>query len=100
MKGMRAPLQPGAEVDEGPAARVLMRRQMKGRLTQWRKRLLNCPGASMNLLARRSQASPEAPLWEIGGDAASETDDKSVGLGSFWYGIVYQLSKFVLEASL
>lgn len=84
MKGMRALLQTGAEVDDGPAAAVALRKQMKGRLVQWRSMLLNCPGASMNLQAHKADPQPEAPLWQIGGDAASETDDQRAGpLGRF-----------------
>ena len=55
MKGLRAPLQEGNEVDEGPTALVRMRKQMQGRLTQWRRKLLDFPGASMNTQAARAR---------------------------------------------
>eukprot|EP00966_Prymnesium_polylepis_P323769 7379915-Prymnesium_polylepis.1 len=67
-----------------------MRKQMRGRLVHWRRKLLECPGASMNAQAARSLPRPAAQTWVIGGDAASDGDPRQ-GLGAFWYGLLWRV---------
>ena len=86
MHGMFAPLREDAELGQGPATIVRLRKQMKARLLHWLRILANRPGASMVAAVGPVPLAPDALIWEIGGDAAREGLRRE-GLGAFWYGI-------------
>ena len=88
-KGLHAPLMDDAEAGEGVNTPVRMRTQMRARLTDWRKKLVDCPGASMLSAIGPAPRAGGGVIWEIRGDAANEEGDrrKREGLGAFWYTI-------------
>ena len=91
MKGMAAPLQVGAEIDDGPSTHVCERKQLKARLAAWRRVLAQCPGSSMLAVMGEPARPVGKVVWEVGGDAALEKDRRKDGVGALFYGLWWRV---------
>eukprot|EP00965_Chrysotila_dentata_P139660 4617549-Pleurochrysis_carterae.AAC.1 len=69
MKGLAAPMEAGAELDQGANTKVRVRTQVRKRLAAWQHVLANTSGASILTAlapdAPRSSAADDHLVWRI-----------------------------------